>query len=161
MNAPIKCTFIPMFCPARLDILVQVTVQTKFHPWANKLSESTKWIPHAFIRFNRPLKNTTGHELWFFVIQSLASGIANKLELEFFSVWLLSEGATLARKPFKAQRPDPDMRVIQVDEKDMPHAMPKPGLQGAQRYFHPCRLRRKPMDKQPPPPSTKKSFMHH
>ena len=63
---------------------------------------------------------------------------------------LLSEGATLARKPFKAQRPDPDMRVIQVDEKDMPYAMQKLGLQGPQCYFHHGRTRRKVIDKQPP-----------
>ena len=91
-----------------------------------------------------------GHELSFFVIQSSASGIANKLEPEFLSVRLLWEGATLARKPFKAQRPDRDMRVIQVDEKDMPHAMQKLGLQGAQCYFHQGRTQGKVMDKQPP-----------
>ena len=79
MNALVKCKFIPIIRPARLDILVQVTTQTEFHPWASKLSESMKWIPDAFICFNRPLKNTAGHELSFFVIQSSASGIANKL----------------------------------------------------------------------------------
>ena len=125
MNALVKCKFIPIIRPARLDILVQATAQTEFHLWASKLSESMKWIPDAFIRFNRPLKNTAGHELSFFVIQSSATGIANKLEPEFLNVRLLSEGATLARKPLKAQRPDPNMRVIQVDEKDMPHAMQK------------------------------------
>ena len=87
-----------------------------------------KWFLDAFICFNGPLKNMAGHELSFFVIQSTASGIANKLEFEFVSVRLLWEGATLAQKAFKAQRPNPDMRVIQVDEKDMPHAMQKPGL---------------------------------
>ena len=147
MNALVKCKFIPIIRPTRLDILVQVTAQTKFHLWASKLSESMKWIPDAFICFNRPLKNTAGHELSFFVIQSSASGIANKLEPDFLSVRLLSEGATLARKPFKAQRPDPD---IQVDEKDIPHAMQKLGLQGAQCYLHQGRTRRKVMDKHPP-----------
>ena len=150
MNALVKCKFIPIIRPARLDILVQVTAQTEFHPWASKLSESMKWIPDAFICFNRPLKNTGGHELSFFVIQSSATGIANKIVPDFLSVRLLSEGATLARKPFKPQRLDPDMTVIQVDEKDMPHTMQKLGLQGAQCYFHQGRTRRKVIDKQPP-----------
>ena len=32
MNAPVKCKFIPIMCPARPDILVQVTAHTQFHP---------------------------------------------------------------------------------------------------------------------------------
>ena len=92
MNALVKCKFIPVIRPARLDLLVQVTAQTGFHSWASKLSESMKWNPDAFVRFNRPLKSTAGNELCFFVIQSSATGIANKLEPEFLSVRLLSEG---------------------------------------------------------------------
>ena len=40
MNALVECKFIRVIRPARLDILVQVTAQTQFHPWASKLSES-------------------------------------------------------------------------------------------------------------------------
>ena len=93
MSALIKCKFIPIIRRARLHIVVQVTTHT---PWASKPSESMKWIRDAFIRFNKPLKNTAGHELSFFVIQSRTSRITNKREPEFLSVRLLSEGATLA-----------------------------------------------------------------
>ena len=89
MNTLVKCKFIPIIHPARLDILVEVAAQTEFHPRAGKLSESMKWIPHAFIRFNRPPINTAGHEFSFFVIQSSAPGIANKLESKILSVRLL------------------------------------------------------------------------
>ena len=71
-----------------------------------------KWVPDAFIRFNRPLRDTAGHELSFFVIQCTAQGIANKLEPDFLNVRLMSEGANLARKSFKAHQPNPNTCVV-------------------------------------------------